>query len=140
MPLTGRQISPRGQRYLIIGVSVYLLEVLTIVVAQALGATSVLAVAISYGVGLVVSFALQKLVTFGDHRLHHRVVIPQVVAFLLLLLWNFGFTILVTRLLSDIVPAVICRTLALGITTIWNFYLYKTHIFKRSQNGVGVSP
>jgi len=27
------------------------------------------------------------------------------------------------------VPAPISRTIALGATTIWNFYLYKTRIF-----------
>ena len=30
-------------------------------------------------------------------------------------------------------PAVVTRTIALAITTIWNFYLYKTRIFKNSD-------
>jgi putative flippase GtrA len=119
-----------GQRYLFIGVSVYALELVIIVIAQRLGASAVVAVGLSFWLGLIVSFVLQKLVTFGDKRLHHRVLLPQVMAFSLLVLFNFGFTILVTKLLSPTIPAVLTRTLALGITTIWNFYLYKTRIFK----------
>ncbi len=121
--------NPRVRSYLIVGVSVYVLELLIIVAAQALGAGSVAAVGLAFWIGLIISFGLQKLVTFGDKRLHHKVVLRQIVLTGLLVLFNFGFTILVTKLLSSIVPAVICRTLALGITTIWNFYLYKTHIF-----------
>jgi putative flippase GtrA len=119
-----------GYRYLIIGGSVYALELVVIVAAQALGASAVAAVGLSFWIGLVVSFFLQKLVTFSDKRTHHKVLIPQVAAFSLLVLFNFGFTILVTKLLSNVIPAVATRTLALLITTIWNFYLYKTRIFK----------
>jgi putative flippase GtrA len=133
---TIKSISPAGRRYLIIGVSVYALELVVIVVAQALGASAVIAVALSFWIGLVVSFVLQKVVAFGDKRVHHRVLIPQIIAFSLLVVFNFGFTILVTKLLSGYVPAVLTRTLALGITAIWNFYLYKTRIFKVDGNSV----
>jgi putative flippase GtrA len=118
-----------GYRYLIIGGSVYLLELVVIFAALAAGTSSVTAVGLSFWIGLVVSFLLQKLVTFGDKRLHHKVLIPQIIAFSLLVLFNFGFTLLVTAWLSPPVPAVITRTLALGTTTLWNFYLYKTRIF-----------
>lgn len=117
------------QRYLVIGVSVYIFELLIIVSVQSLGASSVAAVALAFWLGLAASFGLQKVVTFGDKRAHYKVLLPQLAAFSLLVMFNFGFTILLTKLLSDTFSAVICRTLALGITTIWNFYLYKTHIF-----------
>lgn len=119
-----------AHRYVIIGGSVYILELITIVVAQSLGASSLFAVGLSFWLGLVVSFVLQKLVTFSDKRVHHKVLIPQITAFSLLVLFNFTFTLLVTKLLSPALPAVVTRTIALGITTIWNFYLYKTKIFK----------
>ncbi len=118
-------------RYLIVGGSVYVLELVIIVVAQRLGATPVQAVTLSFLVGLVVSFMLQKLFTFGDTRMHHKVVIPQVVAVVLLVLFNLAFTLVVTELLQHILSPVVTRTLALGITTIWNFYLYKTRIFNQ---------
>jgi putative flippase GtrA len=117
-------------RYLIIGVSVYIFELVVIFAAQALGASALLAVGLSFWLGLLVSFFLQKLVTFGDRRMHHRILIPQLIAVALLVLFNFGFTLAVTKLLQNVLPAVATRTLALGITTIWNFYLYKTRIFK----------
>lgn len=123
-----------GVRYLFVGGSVYILELLIIVVAQRLGATPVQAVALSFLIGVAVSFLLQKLFTFGDKRMHHRIVIPQVVAVTLLVLFNLGFTIVVTKLLQNVLPAVVTRTLALGTTTIWNFYLYKTRIFNQGKD------
>lgn len=121
-------------RYLVIGVSVYLFELVVIVVAQHLGASAVIAVGISFWSGLIVSFVLQKMVTFNDKRLHHRILLPQLAAFSLLVLFNFGFTVLIAKLLTPSLPAVVARTIALGITTIWNFYLYKTRIFKTDDN------
>ena len=118
-------------RYLLVGGTVYVLELIVIVVASHLGAKPVLAVALSFWIGLCVSFVLQKVFTFGDRRTHHKILIPQVVAVSLLVLWNFGFTILVTRLLTSLNPT-ITRTIALLITTVWNFYLYQTRIFKQS--------
>lgn len=123
------RLSPHMRRYLIVGVSVYLFELLVIVIALKGGASNVVAVGISFWLGLMVSFFLQKLVTFGDKRMHHRILLPQLIAVTLLVLFNFGFTLLVTKLLQSLLSAVITRTLALGITTIWNFYLYKTRIF-----------
>ncbi len=116
-------------RYVLVGGTVYIFELIIIVTAQAMGATSVVAVALSFTLGLVVSFFLQKLFSFGDGRMHHKIVVPQMVAVGLLVVWNFCFTIGVTRLLQDILPPTITRTIALAITTIWNYYLYKTRIF-----------
>ena len=121
-------------RYVMIGGSVYLFELLVIVVALHYGASAVVAVGLSFWLGLIVSFVLQKVVTFGDKRVHHQVLVPQVASFSLLVLFNFGFTLVVTKLLSPPLPAVLTRTLALGTTTIWNFYLYKTRIFKTNES------
>ncbi len=117
-------------RYLIIGGSVYLIELAVIIAAQDLGASPTSAVGISFWTGLVISFLLTKLVTFRDKRAHHRVLLPQIVAFSLLVLLNFSFTILVTYWLQDALSPVVTRTIALSITTVWNFYLYRTRIFK----------
>lgn len=125
-----------GHRYLVVGGSIYVLELVVIVVAQLLGASAVVAVGLSFWIGLAVSFVLQKLVTFGDKRLHHHVLLPQIIAFSLLVIFNFGFTLLVTNLLYPALPAVVTRTLALGMTTIWNFYLYRTRIFKTDADPV----
>lgn len=120
----------RGVRYLVIGGSVYIFELAVIAAAQALGASDVWAVALSFWLGLLASFGLQKFVAFSDKRVHHKVLLPQIVAFSLLVLWNFGFTVGVTKLLSPMISPFICRTVALAVTTLWNFYLYRTRIFK----------
>lgn len=129
-------LSRPGYRYIVIGGSVYLLELVVIVAAQKFGQSPVVAVGLSFWIGLVVSFFLQKVVTFEDKRMHHRVLLPQIVVFSLLVVFNFGFTVLVTKLLQNSIPAVATRTIALGITTIWNFYLYKTRIFKGGESVV----
>jgi putative flippase GtrA len=121
--------SKPSHRYVVIGGCVYVFEILMIVLAQHLGASAVVAVGVSFWLGLMVSFVLQKLVTFSDKRMHHRVLLPQIVAFSALVLFNFGFTLLLTKLLEHVLPAVVTRTLAVGVTTLWNFYLYKTRIF-----------
>lgn len=120
-------------RYIIVGGGVYLLELLIIWLLVRCGTSSLMAVTVSYWIGIISSFLLQKIITFGDRRMHHRIVVPQAIAFGLLVLFNFGFTLLMVKILSDVMPAGFARTLALGITVVWNFYLYKTRIFKRSD-------
>jgi putative flippase GtrA len=123
-----------GVRYLLVGGSVYVLEIAIILIAQHQGASAVVSVGLSYVIGTTVSFGLQKLVTFGDKRMHHKILIPQAVATALLVVFNFGFTLLATKLLANVFPTVVTRTLALLTTTIWNFYLYRTRIFKSSAD------
>lgn len=131
-----RHLSPAVRRYIVIGVSIYVFELLIIYGARLLGASNLVAVGLSFWLGLIVSFILQKIITFGDKRFHRRVLIPQLVAFSLLVLINFGFTLLITQLLGNLVSPFVARTIALGITTLWNFYLYKTKIFKEEEPAV----
>lgn len=126
----------RFARYLIIGGSIYILELLVIIVGQRVGLSPVPAVALAFWVGLVVSFILQKFVTFSDHRTHHKIVLKQLLAVSLLVIWNFLFTVGVTKLLVHHAPPTVTRTVALLITTLWNFYLYKTSIFREPENPV----
>ncbi len=127
-----RTLSPETKRYIIIGLSVYALELLIIGLALHFGASSTVAVAISFWIGLAVSFVLQKFITFGDHRMHHKVVLMQVLAYAALVATNFSFTVGLTALLAPPLPAAVVRTVALGVTTLWNFALYKTKIFKNA--------
>jgi putative flippase GtrA len=128
-----KRLQRPGYRYAAVGATVYIFELLVIVTAQKLGTTPVWAVAISFCLGTMVSFFLQKLVTFGDVRMHRQVLVPQLVATALLILWNLGFSVLLTKALQRSLPTILIRTLALSITTIWNFYLYKTRIFKNAD-------
>jgi len=127
-------LSPVMRRYLVIGISVYLFELVVIFVAGLFHASNLVAVGLSFWLGLIVSFGLQKIVTFRDRRLHHKVLIPQLVAYTLVVLFNFGFTLFVAHLLARSVTPFGARTLALTVTTLWNFYLYKTRIFQRGDS------
>ena len=125
-----------GPRYLIVGGSVFVFELAVIKVAQMCGANNLVAVGLSFWLGFIVSFILQKFFSFGDKRTHHKVLLPQIIATASLVLFNFGFTLLLTDLLTGHMSAFISRTLALAITTIWNYYLYRTRIFKQPDTSV----
>ncbi|HSH18234.1 MAG TPA: GtrA family protein [Candidatus Saccharimonadales bacterium] len=120
-------------RYLIIGVSVYLFEIAVLLLAKQSGMSSVVAVSISFWLGTAVSFLLQKVVAFRDKRTHHRILLPQALAVGALIAFNYGFTVALTWLLDDWLPLTAIRTIALGITILWNFALYKTVIFKQKD-------
>lgn len=124
-------------RYLLVGGSVYLFELAIIVLLQRFGASPTWAVAVSFCLGTLLSFLLQKLVTFGDRRMHRRVIVSQLLATALLICCNLVFSVVLTRLLQRHMPAVVTRTIALAVTTLWNFYLYKTRIFKNADALVG---
>jgi putative flippase GtrA len=130
------RLSKSTRRYLIIGVSVYLLEVAIILIGQRAGASAVASVTLAFWLGLLTSFLLQKVITFEDKNFEKHIVFRQMVAYGILIAWNYGFTILFTKLFQDLMPAVLCRTVALGFCTIWNFYLYKLHIFKSTEKGI----
>lgn len=134
--LRGLLQNQRVRRYLMVGLGVYLLELGVILVAQAAGANSVTAVALAFWSGLMVSFVLQKFFTFQDKRTQHRIVATQFLAVTLLVLWNFGFTLVFTTLTTGHLPATVARTIALAITTLWNFQLYRTSIFRGPENPV----
>jgi putative flippase GtrA len=126
----------RFMRYLVVGGGVYLLELGVILVGQQAGLGNVSAVALAFWTGFFVSFLLQKFFTFGDKRTHHKVVLAQFIAVTLLVLWNFLFTLVFTKLTIDHLPATVARTIALLITTLWNFQLYRTSIFRGPENPI----
>ena len=128
----------QGVRYVVVGGTTYAFELVVIVLAQRMGASAVVSVGASFWLGLLVSFSLQKLVTFGDKRTHHRILLPQIAAFSALVMFNFGFTLLVTKLLEHTFPVVVTRTLALGVTTLWNYYLYRTRIFRQPDGSASI--
>lgn len=111
----------------------YVLELIVIVLAEKAGAGPVVAVGIAFWLGLITSFLLQKFVSFRDRRTQSKVLVSQIVATTALVLFNFSFTISVVAVFDTVLPAVVIRTLALGLTTLWNYYLYKTRIFNSAS-------
>lgn len=117
-------------RYVLIGGSAYVIEIATILAAQRLGANSVAAVALSFWIGFVYTFILQKFFTFDDNRTGGKIIASQASMVAALVILNFVFTISVTVVLQHWLPAMVIRTVAVALTTVWNFYLYKTRVFK----------
>lgn len=120
-----------GIRYLAIGGFGFAIELAVIFIAESLGATGTVAVAISFIVGFIATFLLQKIITFQNKSFKQRLLLWQIIAYSLLVGWNFVFTIVCTAILEHILPVVIIRAMALAITVLWNYYIYKNWIFKK---------
>ncbi|MDR0433001.1 MAG: GtrA family protein, partial [Bifidobacteriaceae bacterium] len=86
--LTNRRI----WRYVAVGIGGYLVEVAILLTLPRLGASGEVAVTVSYWVGLVVSFAAQKLLAFSNFAFG-RLLARQALAYALLVLVNWGFTV-----------------------------------------------
>lgn len=119
-------------RYLIVGSTAYLSEITTLYVFhRIIGLSSIKSVAISYWVGLTVAFTLQKLVTFQNRDKRIHVMASQMAGFALLVIWNYLFTLITVKLLSDHISVFVLRTAIILITTSWNFMIYKK-LFKQT--------
>lgn len=129
--LAARLQDSQPVRYIFIGGVSYIIEMIALLTcAYILLFSPELSVACSFWVGLIVSFLLQKYIAFNNKSSHKKVIGRQAVLYGLLVLFNYGFTIAFVSLSVDILGLVIARTLALGITTTWNYFVYK-QIFKQ---------
>lgn len=117
-------------RYIFIGGSSYAIELaflLAIVSLSHVGDT--IAAAIAFWIGLAISFLLQKLLTFSDRNKTIKHLSRQTVLYAALVLFNYVFTIGFIYLFRNY-EIVITRTIALVITTTWNYIVYRYVIFK----------
>ncbi|HEY8886538.1 MAG TPA: GtrA family protein [Candidatus Microsaccharimonas sp.] len=120
-------------RYLFIGGFSYVIEILILfTLNHVLHFSPTISVAISFWVGFVVAYVLQKIVTFQNKEKSRHAIAKQLVGYSLLVLWNYGFTLLVVELFQNNLPVVVLRTIVIAITTIWNYALYKI-LFKVSS-------
>lgn len=121
-------------RYIFIGGVAFVVEMAALYFfATILSLGPTLGVAISFWIGLVISFTLQKIFSFKNKAKNKKHLTKQMVAYGALVAFNYAFTLLFVSLLEPILTLLIARTIALAITTIWNFYIYSKHIFKNEQ-------
>lgn len=121
------------KRYAVVGASAYVIEMSCLLVLRHfLGLSPVSAVAISFWIGLIVAFVFQKLITFKNYDKRTHIVFGQMLAYGLLVVWNYGFTLLSVKLLSRSVSVFIVRTAVILIITSWNFIVY-TKLFNQKQ-------
>jgi putative flippase GtrA len=113
-------------RYLFIGGLSYVIEISVLfTLNQLLHIQPTISVAISFWVGFIVAYILQKIVTFQNKEKSRHAIAKQLVGYTLLVLWNYGFTLLVVELFQNDISVVVLRTIVIVITTIWNYALYK---------------
>ena len=117
-------------RYIIVGGTSYAIELsVLLLLVRVFDFNTTLAVSIGFWLGLVISFLLQKFLAFKNTDTRARRLTIQTVYYALLVLFNYGFTLLFVHLLEPFIDLSIARTLALIITTAWNYIIYKKVIF-----------
>lgn len=117
-------------RYLFIGGLSFIIEMSVLyTLNHILHASATVSVAISFWVGLIVGYVLQKIIAFQNKEKSRRAIARQLVGYSLLVAWNYGFTLLVVELFQNNLSVVLLRTIVIAITTLWNYAIYKV-LFK----------
>ena len=119
-------------RYLAAGGTSYALELAVLFVLTGLGMSSIWAVALAFWVGFFVAFVLQKTFAFQGAETGKKKTAVQLALYGLLVAFNYGFTIAFVGIFDEH-SLFITRTIALVITTFWNFFLYKFVVFRKSN-------
>jgi putative flippase GtrA len=86
----------------------------------------------SFWLGLIFAFIAQKLLTYKNRSSDLKTLSKQMTGYLLLVLWNYLFTLSAVKLLSNTFPVMITRTLVILLVTIWNYQIYR-HLFKNEN-------
>jgi len=124
--------------YLVVGIGSFLIEMAALYFfKEVLRFSDLLSVGISFWIGFVVAFILQKIVTFKNKDKTVKTVGKQMVVYAALAGWNYIFTLGLVGFFADTTSVFWVRTVAIGITTIWNFVLYRTIIFKAPEVKTG---
>jgi putative flippase GtrA len=117
--------------YLVVGGSAYLIEMASLYLFKTVFHLSDLAsVAISFWVGFVAAFILQKVITFKNRDKTAKGISKQVVIYGILAAWNYLFSLILVEIFSGTTSVFWVRTIAIGIITLWNYAIYRTFIFK----------
>lgn len=117
-------------RYVIAGGLSYAIELfLIILLARSFGLSDSTSVAIAFWFGLTIAFVLQKLFAFKDKAA--KFATSQAALYTVLVMFNYLFTVSLVFMLSNLMDVAISRTIALLITTVWNYFIYKKVIFKQ---------
>jgi putative flippase GtrA len=115
-------------RYVLAGGTSYLVEMVILVTCRyGLGYSDLVSVGVSYWLGFVFSFFLQRSFAFRDKARSKREVSGQFLATVILLVLNYFFTLALVGILSGTygVNIVIVRTLAVAIIAIWNYLFFQ---------------
>ena len=128
-----KKLSPKLIRYIIVGGCAYLIEMATLFgLKDGAKFSSIKSVAISYWVGLIVAFFLQKIVTFKNHDRRVHVLAKQILMYACLVLFNYAVTLIAVHLLTPKLSVFLIRTIVIALGTIWNYFFYRL-LFKQTE-------
>ncbi len=134
MDLLKRLHSSRLVTYIAVGGTAYLLEMACLYALKTIaGLSSVRSVAISFWLGFLVAFFMQKLVTFKNRQFSPRHIVTQGVGYSALVTWNYCFSLLMVGVLQKHISVFMIRTLAIMCITLWNYKLYHI-LFRHEKN------
>jgi len=118
-------------RYLIVGGSAYVMEMLIILgLHNGLGLSPISSVAISFWFGLVIAFVLQKFITFENHEKRIHMLGLQLTLYACLVAANYLITLLAVRHFSPRNSVFEIRTAVIILSTIWNYVVYDKLLFR----------
>lgn len=120
------------KRYLAVGGASFAIELATLYVFKNIFKLNAeAAVAISFWVGFVIAFTLQKRITYKNKHKAPRMLAHQLGLYSGLVLINYFFTLLMVHSLKSHLSVFVIRSGVVGATTFWNFFAYKI-IFKQA--------
>ena len=113
-------------RYIVVGGLAYAGEMgMLYVLINVYSFSRLSAAAVSFWFGFFAAFLLQKFIAFEDRQVGRRVIAKQLAMYSLLVLFNYGFTLLAVYILSPFISVYIVRSIVICMATIWNFLIYK---------------
>lgn len=119
-------------RYLVAGGLSFVFELtILLILNRVFNLSGEVSTAIAFWFGFVAAFILQKLLAFKDYEKTIKNISKQIFAYSLLVIFNYIFTITIVALSGEDM-LIVSRVIAIMLTTIWNFVLYKKVIFKNS--------
>ncbi len=120
-------------RYLIVGVSSYVMEMAVLYGLRiGLGFSPVKSVAISYWFGLAVAFILQKFITFENHEKKMHILGFQLAMYSCLVVFNYIISLLAVKYFSKNYGVFEIRTAVIALATIWNYAIYNLIFGKKT--------
>lgn len=121
-------------RYLVVGGTSFVIEIACLsALHYIVNLSPTLSVAISFWIGFLVAFVLQKTITFKNNATSPKDLAAQISWYSLLVLFNYLFSLGMVYALSDNLNVIAIRTITIIIITSWNFVLYN-RIFKQKHH------
>jgi putative flippase GtrA len=124
-------LSRKAVRYVFAGGTGLCINIGTLyVLVQVFSVWYLIATIIAFFVATIVSFGMQKFLTFSDHAIHHAHI--QLSVFLIVALCNLGVNTFLMYCLVSLVALqyLLAQFLVNAIIAIYSFFLYKHVVFK----------